>query len=333
MPVTIKSALKNIKDIYMSDTSLATLLSFERVIDELDVYVFKNWRLGELVEGPIYEKYFITATFMWPYEDMPEPRGGEQLLRHNCSVTYKKDLMEMPVHVESEADFKPGTKMPKNKKVPVWLVTISMPKKLIVDIEDGVYSESSNDIENSHGQEIDNDSYKLGESVITESKFGDLKRLVTPILTVDVYTSEVGADRNVIVLGIPVLEKEAAVDIAEFAEKSYDWVLDADASDVVNSENGEFMVFIELSRNPSAPENIYSFVSDLLNLTDQKMVDWNFVYYKSKQKLPLSIDNLRDTIILSPERYAQLTKKPHRAIDTEQKKHITNTAKIGQRGK
>ena len=42
----------NIKNIYMSDGSLTTLLDFERVLDELDIYAFKNWEIGELVEGP-----------------------------------------------------------------------------------------------------------------------------------------------------------------------------------------------------------------------------------------------------------------------------------------
>ena len=33
---------ENIRDIYMSEGSLSTLLDFERVLDELDLYAFKN---------------------------------------------------------------------------------------------------------------------------------------------------------------------------------------------------------------------------------------------------------------------------------------------------
>lgn len=137
MAQTLQTALDNVKDIYMSDSSLATLLDFERVVDELDVYVFKNWKLGELVEGPIYEKYFVTATFMWPYAKMPDPRGGEQLLNYNCEVLYKKDELEYPIKLKSSDDFKPGTKMAKTKKVPIWLVTITMPKSLMTEIQRG----------------------------------------------------------------------------------------------------------------------------------------------------------------------------------------------------
>jgi hypothetical protein len=40
---------ENIRDIYLSDGSLLSLIDFERVLDELDLYAFKNWQLGELV--------------------------------------------------------------------------------------------------------------------------------------------------------------------------------------------------------------------------------------------------------------------------------------------
>lgn len=127
----------------MSDSSLATLLDYERVISELDVYAFKNWRLGELVEGPIYEKYFVSATWMYPYNSMPDPRGGEQLLNYNCEVLFKRDMLEYPVKPRSPKDFRPGTKIAKTKKVPIWLVTITIPKSLMAEIQKG-----SVDVEN-----------------------------------------------------------------------------------------------------------------------------------------------------------------------------------------
>ena len=47
---------QNIKDIYLSDGTLLTLLDFERVLDSLDLYAFKNWEIGELVQGPTVSK-------------------------------------------------------------------------------------------------------------------------------------------------------------------------------------------------------------------------------------------------------------------------------------
>jgi len=137
MAKPISDVIENTKDIFMTDSALTSLLDFERVLDELDTYVFAHWKEGELVEGPVYEKYFVTCTFMWPHKMMPDPRGGERLLDYDCEVYYAKDQLEVPIPVESPDDYDPGTKMPKMIKKPVWLVTIVMPKKLMQEIQQG----------------------------------------------------------------------------------------------------------------------------------------------------------------------------------------------------
>ena len=48
----ILDIIENINTIYNSNSSLAILKDYERVFDELDMYVFENWRDGELVSGP-----------------------------------------------------------------------------------------------------------------------------------------------------------------------------------------------------------------------------------------------------------------------------------------
>jgi hypothetical protein len=137
MSKAIADVIENTKEIFMTDSALDTLLDFERVLDELDLYVFANWKEGELVEGPVYEKYFVTCTFMWPHKMMPDPRGGERLLDYDCEVYYAKDQLEYPIKIKNPDDFEPGTKMPKMAKKPVWLVTIVMPKKLMQEIQQG----------------------------------------------------------------------------------------------------------------------------------------------------------------------------------------------------
>jgi hypothetical protein len=137
MAKPIADVIENTKEIFMTDSSLSTLLDFERVLDELDLYVFAHWKEGELVEGPVYEKYFVTCTFMWPYKMMPDPRGGERLLEYDCEIYYSKDTLEYPIKIETPDDYEAGTKMPKMAKKPIWLVTIVMPKKLMQEIQQG----------------------------------------------------------------------------------------------------------------------------------------------------------------------------------------------------
>ena len=82
----------NIRNIYMSDGSLDTLLDFERVLDEVDIYAFRNWYMGELVSGPKIGKYKVTVTFMWPERLMPDPRGARRLLPFDCEVSYQRKI-------------------------------------------------------------------------------------------------------------------------------------------------------------------------------------------------------------------------------------------------
>ena len=158
MPADIKEIIQNTKDIYMTDSALNTLLDFERVIDELDVYAFAHWKQGELEEGPVYEKYFVTCTFMWPYKKMPDPRGGERLLEYDCEIKYRKDYLAYPVKIKTPNDFEPGTKIPKMANTPVWLVEITVPKKLMRDITRGSLELESETID---AEEIDQ-SYEQG---------------------------------------------------------------------------------------------------------------------------------------------------------------------------
>lgn len=128
---------EQIKDLYLSDGSLLTLLDFERVLDELDLYAFKNWQLGELVEGPDIKKYTVSCIFMWPEKLMPDPRGARRLLPFDCRVRFKKTTMKIPIKIEDPNDFIPGTHKARLVNKKIWLVEIVMPKDLMNDIRTG----------------------------------------------------------------------------------------------------------------------------------------------------------------------------------------------------
>jgi len=137
----------NIRDIYMSDGSLTTLLDFERVLDEMDVYAFKNWEIGELVAGPEITKYRVACTFMWPEKLMPDPRGGRRLLPFDCEVSYRKVEMKIPIKITDPSDYREGTKKARIVEKPVWLVEIVMPKSLMSDIRTGSIEMEDQDID------------------------------------------------------------------------------------------------------------------------------------------------------------------------------------------
>jgi len=155
----------NIRDIYMSEGSLLNLLDFERVLDELDVYAYRNWALGELVEGPDISKYKVTCIFMWPEKLMPDPRAGRRLLPFDCEVVYKKTKIKIPIKLENPSDFIPGTKKARIIEKPVWLVEITMPKSLMSDIRTGSIELEDEDLEledldDAYDQDLDQEQYQ-----------------------------------------------------------------------------------------------------------------------------------------------------------------------------
>ena len=138
---------ETIRDLYMSEGSVSILLDYERVLDEMDLYAFKNWSTGELVDGPDIGRYTVTCTFLWPAELMPDPRGAKRLLPFGAKVKFKKTTMKVPVKVESPDDYRPGTKKPKMIEKEVWLVEMELPKYLINEIRTGSQELEGQDIE------------------------------------------------------------------------------------------------------------------------------------------------------------------------------------------
>ena len=155
----------NIKNIYMSEGSLLTLLDFERVLDELDLYAFKNWAIGELVQGPEIKKYTVSCIFLWPERLMPDPRGARRLLPFDCEVLYKKTTMQVPVKISDPSDYKPGTHKAKIMEQRVWLVEITMPKALMSDIRTGSIELEDQDVDladldDAYEQDLDKEEYQ-----------------------------------------------------------------------------------------------------------------------------------------------------------------------------
>jgi hypothetical protein len=143
----IKDIIQNIEQIYSSNNSLNILKDFERVIDELDVYVYDNWIDGELASGPNESRYFVECTFMWPKDKMPEPKGGLRLLEYGCKVSIGESVIAKVRKIKTPDDIRPGTRKGKIDHEEIWLVKITMPKKLMNDITRGYTEMDRNKID------------------------------------------------------------------------------------------------------------------------------------------------------------------------------------------
>ena len=156
---------ENIKNLYLSEGSLLTLLDFERVLDELDLYAFKNWIYGELVQGPDVGKYTVGCIFMWPERLMPDPRGARRLLPFDCDVKFKKTTMQVPIKITDPSDYRPGTHKARLGEAKIWLVEITMPKTLMSDIRTGSIELEDEeidlaDLDDAYEQDLDKEQNK-----------------------------------------------------------------------------------------------------------------------------------------------------------------------------
>lgn len=142
----ILDIIENINELYNSNSSLAILKDYERVFDELDLYVFENWRDGELVSGPRVERHWVTCEFMWPKDKMPNPEAGKRLSEYGCGVKYKKDILVKPRKIKNPDDIRPGTRKGKLDEHPIWVVEVTMPKKLMLDIFRGHHEKMMSEV-------------------------------------------------------------------------------------------------------------------------------------------------------------------------------------------
>jgi hypothetical protein len=140
----IVDVIKNLQTLSENNSAFKVLKDFERVLDELDIYVFKNWEEGELVAGPDVSRYSVTCTFMWDRNEMPDPQGGKRLNDYGCKVVYNKEKVLVPRKIKDPSDYRPGTKKGKIDAHPVWTVKIEMPKKLMQDVSIGKENKDNN---------------------------------------------------------------------------------------------------------------------------------------------------------------------------------------------
>jgi len=133
-------------------------------------------------------------------------------------------------------------------------------------------------------------------------ELGDLKRLVHPELHIDEFKSKIGDDKDMVVLSFKVAGKEPAIDLVNFLEKGYDCVIDADTS-TGEMDDGDYLVFVEITRDKNVHKNIETIMSDMMNVTEQKLSDWRVRYAKDNKETYFSIESLEELIPSSPEEY------------------------------
>jgi hypothetical protein len=128
----------------------------------------------------------------------------------------------------------------------------------------------------------------------------DLEHFVNDTFLIDTFKSKMGEDKDVSVLSFKVKDRLPALDLMEFIERGYDFVLDADISSGEESD-GKYSVFVEIERDRKLAERIEELVSGISKLTG--IDGWRFRYHKEWQGKPYSMQAISETVPSSPEAY------------------------------
>jgi hypothetical protein len=129
---------------------------------------------------------------------------------------------------------------------------------------------------------------------------GDLKDSIDPIFTIDQFRSKMGQDKDIIVLRFRANDKNPAIDVMEFLEKGYPFVLDADISSG-EEKDGKYSVFVELERTPQAASQIKEIVNGISQLCANE--EWKFRFHKDYHSKDFSEDTITEEVPLTPEDY------------------------------
>lgn len=138
MTISVQLLNDQIKKISETNTLLDMLLEFEKTLDYTDLYAYKNWSKGEVLEGPILERHYVVVKLLFKENEMPDPDGAKRLFARDCLVKYKKDELITPVKVRTFDDVTTDIHSDgsvrhkaKTKTEPVWVVEIKMPRRYV----------------------------------------------------------------------------------------------------------------------------------------------------------------------------------------------------------
>lgn len=164
MPIAVKILNDQIKKVSETNTLLDMLLEFERTLDDMDLYAYKNWDQGEILEGPDLDRHFISVKLMYPKAQMPDPSGAKRLFDRGALVKYTQNQLVTPVRVKSFNDVTTEMKddgtfkyKAKTKTEDIWIVEIKLPRRYVDEFS-------------TEAVKTDEDNYVDTESLNTENE-------------------------------------------------------------------------------------------------------------------------------------------------------------------
>lgn len=139
------------------------------------------------------------------------------------------------------------------------------------------------------------------KNILTEGlDYLDFEGEIDPKITVDEYAAKMGEDSEIVTIAFTVRSEAAGNDLADWFERGYDFVLDAQVSEGEVSP-GKYLVFVEMDRRTRVPERIIELLKDLKTLTGLELSDWTIIVDDTEHAPDEAA--LKKAIVLSPHEY------------------------------
>ena len=132
--------------------------------------------------------------------------------------------------------------------------------------------------------------------------YKDLAGMMKSTMYIDDFSSKMGDDDEIVVASFFVRDRQAAIDLVNWFEKGYDFVLDADMSPGEVKPN-RFLVYVEIKRRSYAADNLVQLLDDFNTLTEYEGDGWTMGY--KGQEMPFTVETFNELVPTSPQQYRE----------------------------
>jgi len=148
-----------------------------------------------------------------------------------------------------------------------------------------------------------NNNLKFHQSLNEGLNYQDLAGMMKPTIHIDEFSAKMGEDDEIVVISFYVRDQQAAVDLVNWFEKGYDFVMDSDTSPGEIKPN-RYLVYVELKRRSTTANKIQEILDDFSTLTEYKNADSWSMTYRGKE-MPWSVETFNKLVPTSPHAYRE----------------------------
>ena len=203
----------------------------------------------------------------------------------------------------------------------MWLVEIVMPKSLMSDIRTGSIELEDEtvdlqDLDDAYSEDLDQQAVMDQD---TQQEYGctnqcpnlisteglgykDLAGMLKNTVYIDDFSSKMGDDDEIVVASFYVRDHQAAMDLVNWFEKGYDFIMDADMSPGEVKPN-RYLVYVEMKRRSYTGENLRQLVDDFDTLTEYEGDKWVMGY--KGEEYPFTVETYNSLVPQSPQNYRE----------------------------